>query len=96
MNVIKLNNTEFPVTSYNKSTNFYEGSITSTAYMAIQVSDMAILNALADAPVTSIEIYHENTKIYDTGEVNAHIDNITESMGDDQMFVTVNMTFNIE
>ena len=89
MNVIKLNNTEFPVTSYNKSTNFYEGSITSTAYMAI-------LNALAEAPVTSIEIYHENTKIYDTGEVNAHIDNITESMGDDQMFVTVNMTFNIE
>ena len=96
MNVIKLNNTEFPVTSYNKTTNFSNDTITSSAYAGIQVADMTTLNALAETTITSIQIFHENTKIYDTGEIDAHIDSINESMGEDQMYVSVNLTFNME
>ena len=93
MNVIKFNNTEFPVTSYNRTTNFYNDGITSNGYAALETDNMAALNALAETPITSIEIFHDNTKIYDTGTINAHIDNINESMGEDQMYVNVSMTF---
>lgn len=96
MNVIKFNNTEFPVTSYSKTTNFSNDIITSNAYAGIQVTDMTTLNALAETTITSIQIFHENVKIYDTGEIDAHIDSINESMGEDQMYVSVNLTFNME
>ena len=96
MNVIKLNNTEYPVTSYNRTTNFFDGNITSNGYISIQTNDTSTLNTIAESPITSIQIYHENTKIYDTGEINAHIDSINEVMGEDQMYVNVNMTFVLE
>ena len=57
---------------------------------------MTTLNALAETTITSIQIFHENVKIYDTGEIDAHIDSINESMGEDQMYVSVNLTFNME
>ena len=96
MNVIKFNNTEFPVTSYNKTTNFYDGGMSSNAYAAIQVDNMADLTALAETQITSIKIYHYNTLIYNLDNINAHFDNINESLGEDQIYVTVNLTFVLE
>ena len=96
MNVIKFNNTEFPVTSYSKTTNFYSDSISSNAYATIQVSDMSDLMAVAETAITSIQIHHDNTLIYDLDNIDAHFDNINESLGEDQMYITVNMTFNME
>ena len=79
MNTIKLNNTEFTVSSYSRTTNFSGEGLNSYAYAMIDVPDAAALNAIAAEPVTSLQIFHNDTLIYDLGEINAHIDSINDS-----------------
>ena len=93
MNTIKLNNTEIPVTNYSKTTTFSEDTINSYAYTMVNASDMAALEALAATPITSLQIYHDGTLVYDLGEINARIDSINDSLSDDRVYTNINMTF---
>jgi len=96
MTTIKFNNTTFEVTTYNKNTYFGGETITSNASCNIRVNDMATLNALAEEPITTIQIYYENNLIYNLQDANAKIDNIGEYLGGDHMEVNVNLTFDME
>ena len=93
MNVIVLNESEFTVTSYSKVTTFSDNTITSTGYIALQANNMEALEALGETPITSIKIYHDEALIYELENINAHIDLINETLGEDQVYINVNMTF---
>lgn len=93
MNVIKFNNVEFEVTSYNKNTYFSENTITSTANCQIILSDMSILNNLTDETITSLQILHDGNIIYNLSDISAHIDNISEYLNVDKMDINVSLRF---
>lgn len=93
MNIIKFNNVEFEVTSYNKNTYFSESAITSTANCQIILSDMNVLNGLADETITSLQILHDGNIIYNLLDISAHIDNISEYLNVDKMDINVSLRF---
>lgn len=94
MNIIKFNNEEFEVESYNKNTNFSGEIITSNGYCSLRNANMANLTALAQTTITSIEIVHDGTSIYKIENLNAKINSIDENFGGDRMFVNINLVFN--
>ena len=93
MNVIKINNTEFGVINYNKVTYFGGETISSSASCTITVEDIADLNALAEVPITSIQIYHDEELIYNLQNITARFDNINEWLNEDHMDISVNIIF---
>ena len=93
MNIIKLNNTEYQVESYNKNTYFGGESISSNASCSIITSDLDGLNTLAATPITQIQIYHDGTLIYNLQNIDAHIDSINEYLNDDRVNIGVNFGF---
>jgi len=96
MDTIKLNNTEMSITAYNRNTYFSEGGITSTANCSVLVDDLDNLNAIAQDTITSIQIYHDNTLIYDLQDIEAYIESINEYLNGDRMDVGVNLVFSFE
>lgn len=93
MNIIKFNNVEFEVISYNKNTYFSEDAITSSANCQIILSDMSILNDLTDETITSLQILHDGNIIYNLSDISAHIDNISEYLNVDKMDINVSLRF---
>jgi len=97
MNIIKLNNTEFEVESYNKTTYFNGENVTSNANMLINTDDITVLNNLAENPINTIQILHDNDVIYNLTNANAQIENINEYLNFDKMNINVNLRFdNVE
>jgi len=96
MNTIKFNNTEFQVESYSKNTYLSEGHIISNASCSVIVSDIAVLNALMQDTITSIQIKYNDDVIYNLQDISAHIDNISEYLNVDRMNINVNLTFDNE
>ena len=96
MNTIKFNNTTFEVFSYNKNTYFGGESINSNASCSIKVTDMATLNALTSVPITSLQIYYNETLIYDLQDISAKIDSISEYLNTERMEISVNLTFDMQ
>jgi len=95
MNTIKFNNTSFEVESYNKNTYFTGESVSSNASCTIKTNDMTTVNALAEDPITSITITHDEEVIYTLTNINAKIDSINEYLSGDRMNVNINLTFNM-
>lgn len=93
MNIIKFNNVEFEVISYNKNTFFSESEITSTANCQIILSDVSTLHGLADETITSLQILHDGNIIYNLSDISAHIENISEYLNIDRMDVNVSLRF---
>ena len=93
MNIIKLNDAEFQVESYNKTTTFSGENISSSAYCQVNTDNINTLNELAADPITSIQILHDGDLIYNLQNINAKIDNINESLSMDRIFINVNLTF---
>lgn len=94
MDKIKFNNTEFEVESYNRNTSFSEGTISSSAYCSVKVQDIDEITELAQEPITSIQIIHDDTVIYDLDDINAQIDNTNESYnGGDRVYTNINLVF---
>lgn len=93
MNKIKLNNAEFEIENYNKSTYFGGDTITSNANFQLTTNDITLLNALVSETITSIQIIHDDTVIYNLTDINAHIDNINEYLNFDRMNINVSMRF---
>lgn len=93
MNKIKFNNAEYEVNSYNKNTYFGGESINSTANCTLVTTDVTGLNALAAGTITSLQIYHNDTLIYDLQDINAHIDSINEYLNGERIDISVSLTF---
>ena len=93
MNIIKFNNVEFEVISYNKNTYFNDDTITSSASCQIIVADMDVLNNLAKTTITSLQILHNGNIIYNLSDISVHIDNISEYLNVDRMDINVSLRF---
>jgi len=95
MNVIKLNNAEFQVESYSRNTSFYneEGTVVSAATCGLITNNLNALNELAATTITSIQILHDDNLIYNLENIDAVIENISESLSDDRVWVYVNIKF---
>ena len=96
LNTIKFNNAIFQVESYNRNTYFNGTSISSNASCTIITDNIASLNNVAQTTITTLQIYHEETLIYDLQNIQAHIDNINEYLNDDSISIAVNLTFDNE
>ena len=92
MNKIKFNDVEFEVESYSKNTYFHE-ELSSNGNCSIITDDMDALHALAEVPITSIQILHDGEVIYNLHDINAKIDNINEYLSGDRMSINVNLIF---
>ena len=93
MNTIKLNEVEMQVDGYNKNTYLSGDTITSNASCSVRTNNITALNELMTTPIESIQIYHDNTLIYDLDDINARVDNINEYLNEDHMNINVNLTF---
>ena len=93
MNIIKFNDVEFEVISYNKNTFFSGNTVTSNANCQIISSDVNTLNDLADETITSLQILHDGNIIYNLSDISAHIENISEYLNVDRMDVNVSLRF---
>ena len=94
MNKIVLNNTEFEVESFNKTTNFSGGMVSGTGYVSILGNVAATLTELAAELITSIKIYHDNNLIYSLEDIHCKIDSLNEYLAGDRMNTSINLTFN--
>lgn len=93
MNKIIFNEAEFQVESYNKTTSFSEGQLNSNAYCSIITDDIDALNALIGQSINTIQIYHDETLIYDLHNALGRIDNVNEYLSGDRMSINVNLSF---
>ena len=96
MNKIKLNNTEFEITSYTRNTSFGGDTISMTAYCDVASAANVDVYALGQDTITSIQIYHDDTLIYDLQDISAHIDSSSEYLNVDHMSLNIIITFDIE
>lgn len=92
MNKIKFNDVEFEVESYSKNT-YFNNELSSNGNCSIITDDMDALNALANVPITSLQILHDGEVIYNLHDINAKIDNINEYLSGDRMSINVNLIF---
>ena len=93
MNVIKFNNTEFEVEGYSKNTYFNGASMSSNGMCQVKLDDISALMDLAQTPITSIQILHDDVVIYDLQDINARIDNTNEYLNTDRIDVSINLIF---
>lgn len=93
MNIIKFNDVEFEVISYNKNTFFSDDTISSSASCQIIIANMDTLNNLANTAITSLQILHDGNVIYNLSDINAHIENISEYLNVDRMDINVSLRF---
>lgn len=96
MNTIKLNNSEFEITGFNRNTYFQDGTVSSTAICDIRLSDISVLQALAAVTITSLQIKHNNDIIYNLADISARITNIGEYLNTDCINTTIGLTFDME
>lgn len=93
MNIIKLNNVELEVESYNKNTYFSGTVISSNGNCSIKTNNVTVINQLAEGIIDTIQIYHDNELVYDLQDANAKIDSINEYFTGERMNISINFSF---
>ncbi len=93
MNTIKFNNTVFEVESYNKNTYFNEDSISSNGSCQIITNNIIELNELAQETITTIQIYHNETLIYDLQNIECKINSVSEYLNGDRVSIGLSFIF---
>lgn len=93
MNIIKLNNVEMEVESYNKNTYFSGTVVTSNGSCSVKTSNVTAINTLAEDFIETIQIYHDNELVYDLANAHAKIDNINEYFTGERMNISINFSF---
>ena len=95
MTKIKLNNEEFEINTFTRTTFFGDEAVKSFANFEVVSLDLEKMTALAANIITVLQIYHNNDLIYDLQNTNIHIDNVNDLLNNDTVTTTVNLTFNI-
>ena len=93
MNIIKLNNVEMEVESYNKNTYFSGTVVSSNGSCSVKTSNVTVINQLAEDIIDTIQIYHDNELVYDLQNANAKIDSINEYFTGERMNININFSF---
>ena len=84
----------FGLESYNKTTTFEGNTVNSSGYASLITTDITALTTVASGTITSIEIQHDGTSIYNSTNLNAKINNINEYLSGDRINVNINFVFN--
>lgn len=96
MTTVKLNNTEFVIENYNRSTYFSGETMTSNASCTVRVTDASALSALITENITFIQIKNDGNIIYTLDNINAKIDSVSEYLSGDHISTNINMLFILE
>lgn len=93
MNTIKLNNTTCEVISFNKSTTFNNGQISGSGNASIRTDDISALQELGLTEIETIQIFHDEERIYNLTNAGGRITSIDEYLTEDSMNINVNFSF---
>lgn len=96
MNTIKLNNVEFEIVGYNRSTYFNGTNMTSTANCTCRNASPEVLNSLLGVEITSLQIYYNDSLIYNLQDISARLDTINEYLNTEHIDTAINLTFDME
>ena len=93
MNKIKFNNIELEVESYNKNTYLSEDAIVSNAGCQVILTDMTLVKTLMQENINSIQIYHDDTLIYNLTNIHARVESVSEYLNVERMNINISLTF---
>lgn len=93
MNKIKLNNHEFEVENYNRTLQSVNSEIASNGYCTVWLTDDFDIASLMQETITSVQIYHDESLIYDLDNLNAKIYSANEYLNGDHMVISLNLNF---
>jgi len=89
---------KFAIRSFNRDTQFDNGEMRSYAYAGIVPDSTAVsrLQAYGLSPITRIQIRNNSDEIiYDVNNITAQLNNITESLEDETINVSINLTVSV-
>lgn len=93
MNTIKFNNHTYEVFAFNKNTYFNDGVISSNGGCQIKTSDITSLQTLGTETIETLQIYHDDTLIYDLQNLNGKLNSIDEYLSEDHININLNFNF---
>ena len=96
---IYLNEAEYTVRSFSRSTSFVNNTINSYGYCSLErgTENANDIYALALSPITSLIIKTDDDElIYDAGQISAQINNIDEVLEQDHINLSMNIRFTEE
>ena len=96
MNTIKLNNVTLELESYGRSTSFNGAEMESNANCDVITSNINALFELAQLPITTLQIYHDNNLVYDLQNINCVIASISEFFNGERMNISLSLKFTME
>ena len=95
MTTLKLNNIEFEITSFNRTTYVQEGEIHSNANFDLKIVGQDTLESLFDVTITSLQIKYNDEVIYTLNDISAHLNSIGEYLNTDHISANLNLTFDM-
>ena len=91
---LHLNEYDYDVTGYNKSTMMDNNVIVSTASCTLSTNNNTSLPTLMTTPITTITITNDSDEeIYKLENIEAYITHINEYLSGDQVIVNVDIVF---
>lgn len=91
--LLVLNGEEFGLKQYNRTTNFTDGTISSTAY-AVLSETSAKLEEIGATTITNLQIKRDDNVIYSLNNINAQITNIYENLYQEGIEINLTINFN--
>lgn len=93
MNTIKLNNVTCEVLSFNKNTSFNNGEIYGSGSASIRTDDIGALQELGLTEIETIQIFHDEERIYNLTNAGGRITSIDEYLTEDSISINVSFSF---
>ncbi len=83
----------FIVLNFNRNANFTGTTVSQNGYATIILEDVDALYGLADGTITSIQIFYNEEKIYESTGLSGKITSISENLNGDRVNADVNFVF---
>lgn len=95
MTKLILNDKEFEVISFNRSTYLNDNELVSNASALLVSTEECITNihSIFDTHITTIKIKKDNEIIYNAGTIDASITVINESLMGEEVNISINIDF---
>lgn len=95
MVTIKLNNgDEMGLVGFNRSIIFHGAEVNDNASLEVAAdTDKSTIMALGSAAITSLQILSNNQSIYELTNINARIDNISDTLDGEKISTRINLVF---
>lgn len=95
MATLKLNNTEFEISEFNRTTYYTSEELNSNANVIVENTTVSALETLAHVEITSLQIINNGEVIYNLQNISATLDTINEYLKNGHMEISIGINFNI-